>query len=227
MSSLCQPLASGLDIRFEAEVVALTRSGAGWRMRTAAETHDVDQVILAIPAPQVARIDGDLEAGFLATLSGVEFAPCYTLMVAFDVAVTLPAVIPDPAAPFALVLRDSAKPGRSSETECWVAHATEAWSRAHLEMERPEAAALLLDAFARSAGPLPPVRLVMGHRWRFARAARSPGCGLVASSDGTVLAGGDWALGRTADDAVGSGLAMADRVMRRFGVSGAADLRRH
>jgi predicted NAD/FAD-dependent oxidoreductase len=227
MSSLCQPLASGLDIRFQEEVVALTRSGAGWRMQAEAETHDVDQVILAIPAPQVARIDGDLEAGFLATLSGVDFAPCYTLMVAFDGAVNLPAVIPDPAAPFALVLRDSAKPGRSPEAECWVAHATEAWSRAHLEMERPEAAALLLDEFTRAAGPLPPVRICMGHRWRFARVARSPGCGVVASSDGTVLAGGDWALGRMADDAVRSGLAMAERVMRRFGVSGAADLGRH
>jgi predicted NAD/FAD-dependent oxidoreductase len=218
MSSLCQPLASGLDIRFGEEVVALDRSQAGWSISTPVDTHVVDQVVLAIPAPQVTRIGGDLDAAFLATLSEVDFEPCYTLMVAFDGPVSWPHVIPDPPAPFALILRDSAKPGRPQDAECWVAHASEAWSRAHLEMERPEAAALLLDALARSLGPLPPVRLVMGHRWRFARPVGSPGCGFVAASDGSVLAGGDWALGRTADDAVGSGLRMADRVMDRFGV---------
>jgi hypothetical protein len=114
-----------------------------------------------------------------------------------------------PQGAFDLVLRDSSKPGRDGTTECWVAHAGADWSRANLEMDRAEATTALLEALTDCAGPLPPLRYASAHRWRFARPISPLGEAFAASADGTLLAGGDWALGRDVEDAVSSGRAMA------------------
>jgi renalase len=57
---------------------------------------------------------------------------------------------------------------------------------------------------------------VAGHRWRYARVERPLGQPFVANGVGTLLAGGDWALGSLASDAVASGRAMARRVLENI-----------
>ena len=215
MTDLLRPLAEGLDIRFSTEVTALRRDGTGWRVTV----HGADgpgevcaaRVVLAIPAPQALRLADEAETVFRDALARVAFAPCYTLMIAFAGRPGWPEHM-HPGPPFDLVLRDASKPGRPG-AETWVAHADADWSAAHLERERPDAAAALQDALGATLGPLPPVIRAIGHRWRHARTAAPLGAPCAVSNGGALLAGGDWATGRDVTSALDSGAAMATRLM--------------
>ncbi len=212
MRALCTRLAAGLDVRQQAEVLALRRDGAGWRVETAKLSIAVERVVVTAPAPQAARILAQAEPDLAARLSKVNFAPCYALMAAFERAPGWSEVMRAPGGAFDLILRDSARPGRDAAAECWVAHATASWSRANLEADPPDAASRLLAALAELLGPLPPVRVVRAHRWRYSQATRPLGAPFAASGDGTLLAGGDWTSGRDVEDAVRSGQAMAQAI---------------
>ena len=215
MTDLLRPLAEGQDIAFSTEVTALHRDGDRWRIAAAGPDGPVerhaDRVVLAIPAPQALRLVPETETALRAALAGVAFAPCYTLMIAFADRPGWPEHM-HPGPPFDLVLRDASKPGRPG-AETWVAHADADWSAAHLERERPDAAAALQDALAATLGPLPPVIRAIGHRWRHARATAPLGAPCAVSHGGALLAGGDWATGRDVTCALASGAAMATRLM--------------
>lgn len=213
MSDIVRPLAEGLDIHFQVEVKALARRGHTWTAETSEGAYEADQVILTIPAPQVLNVAVAVEPQLVQDLAKVTFAPCYALMVAFETAPGWPEFDPAPGGPFGLILRDSAKPDRPAGPDCWVCHANAEWSHAHLEMERPEAAALLLSELARLKGDLPKVTAQMGHRWRYAQTVTPLGQDHWANADGTLRVGGDWTLGPCVDDAVRSGAAMAAGVL--------------
>lgn len=209
MTALCRSLARGLDIRFGTEISQIPRDGQGWQIGE--ETFG--GLVLAIPAPQITGLQMDLDAAARATLSEVTFKPVLALMAAFDAPTGWPAFQPDPPAPFALLVRDSAKPGRPGGADCWVAHADDAWSRDNIDRDRPEIAEDLLDALARVMGPLPRLRTAMGHRWRYARPVRPLGEPFLRSACGTVWMGGDWALGDRIGHAARSGAAMAAGIL--------------
>ncbi|SLN09760.1 Dehydrosqualene desaturase [Roseivivax jejudonensis] len=214
MSGLCRPLADGLDIAFQSEVTSLRDEGSQWIVGTDAGALPFDRVVLAIPAPQAQRLLADVDDTLCRALDRVVYAPCYTLLVAFAAPPGWGDAITAPNAPFAHVMRDSSKPGRAGGAECWVAHAGAEWSRANLEMPRPDAAEALLGALDAAHGPLPPVEVIMGHRWRFSQVEVAFGQPCVASGDGRLVLGGDWTLGPLADHAVQSGAALADAVLR-------------
>ena len=75
--------------------------------------------------------------------------------------------------PLGWAARDSAKPGRSAEADCWVLQATPAWSAAHLEAEREAIVPAFLTALAEAgADPLPQALTATAHRWRYAKSRR-------------------------------------------------------
>jgi predicted NAD/FAD-dependent oxidoreductase len=132
-------------------------------------------------------------------------------MAAFDVRPDL-RDIERPGGALDLVVRDSAKPGRSGET--WVAHAGEDWTARRLEASREEVApALLAEVSDLAQGRLPRPAHVDVHRWRYGRVVRPMGAPYLALADGAVLIGGDWALGSRAEHAWLSGQAMAEAVL--------------
>lgn len=213
MRDLCAGLTAGLNVRQQTEVREIRREGAQWGLRTDAEEIVAGHVVVTAPAPQAARLLSGAAPEVTARLAQVSFAPCYTLMAGFAHPPATGAVL-RPGGAFDLVLRESSKPGRDTGTECWVAHATAEWSRANLEIDRDDAADALLAALEQELGPLPPVRFATAHRWRFARTADPLGTAFAASADGTLLAGGDWALGPDMEDAVASGEAMARALLQ-------------
>ncbi|WP_172975698.1 MULTISPECIES: NAD(P)/FAD-dependent oxidoreductase [unclassified Roseivivax] len=213
MNAMCRPLADGLDIRFDTEIRTLRRAGSGWAIGSAGGDVHVDRVILTIPAPQLPRLEMELDPETRDALYGVRFAPALALMVAFEERPDWPAIQRTPPAPFALILRDSSKPGRPGDAECWVAHADEAWSRRNVELDRPEIGAALLSELEAAMAPLPPSRAVMGHRWRYSQATQPLGRAFIASGCGTLLFGGDWALGDRVEHAAESGRAMAAAIL--------------
>ncbi|MEM8959181.1 MAG: FAD-dependent oxidoreductase [Pseudomonadota bacterium] len=211
MSGLPKHLAQDLAITVGRRAGALSRTDNAW------EVTDTEgqlalrgrRVVMAMPAPQIEMVLGPDHPGSHA-IADVEFAPCWALMVAFDGAAGLPRTHRDtgPEALLSWIAHDGAKPGRGG-TASYVAHASAAWSRAHLEDEADRVQARMLESLAEIAdGPLPPMRHAALHRWRFSTAARPLGREYVALEDGGLYLCGDWCLGDRAEHAWASGQAV-------------------
>ena len=216
MKDLMTPLADECEITFGTAVTSISRNLDKWTVETEADAREFDAVVLAIPAPQVLGIARSAAQELVAQLEPVTFDACCTLMVEFQSRPDLPDIQTEPGGPFALILRDSAKPDRPSNAEFWLVHADAHWSAIHLETERPDIAALLIGELQKRFGALPKVRKAVGHRWRYARVSRTLGAPYAESAHGTLLAGGDWALGRNIEDALRSGAAMAHALAARL-----------
>lgn len=207
MSGLPKSLAAGLDITTGRRAGRLTRSGDVWEVIDTGGTLALRgrRVVMAMPAPQIELVLGPDHPGSRA-VSGVGFAPCWALMVAFDGTPGLPVTQRDrrPDAVLSWVARDGAKPGRGGG-QSFVAHASAEWSRAHLEEAPDQVQARLLEALAEiAAAPLPPLRHAAAHRWRFSTADRPLGQPCVALQNDLYLCG-DWCLGDRAEHAWASG----------------------
>lgn len=224
MSAITRALADGLEIQTHREVVEIIGAPGAWqlrhmaggrRARPAAE-EEVEQsgpfeaVLLAIPAPQAVALL-EAPAPRLAELLGkVRMAPCWTLMAAFPQRLTLPDTLRLSGGPIGWAARDSSKPGRDAETECWVVQAGPAWSREKLELRPEEATAELLAAFGALTGaPLPTPLFAAAHRWRYALVETPLGAPCLWDTATRLGATGDWCIEARAEAAAESGAALA------------------
>jgi len=216
MNALAKPLAAGLDLHAACEVASVKREGAGWRIRTAgnAAGEYFDIVVSTVPVPQARRLFG-AERNIAQAMDDVTMAPCWALMlVCAAPAAGVPDVLQTDSETLSWLSRNNSKPGRDSARECWVAHATTHWSSHHLELEREPAAALLVAAVQQILGDaIPRVERAIAHRWRYARTVKALGRPCLASEDGTLFLGGDWALGARIECAFDSGSAIAQAII--------------
>ncbi len=211
MNAIALHLASLCDVRRGVRVSRVVREGGSLRLDDdeGVARASVDAVVVAVPAPQAPALL--FEAPALAERArAATLSPCWALMVAFDRPLPAPIdVARFEEGPLSWIARDSAKPGRDpSNGEAWVAHASTAWSVAHLEDDAPTAAAALLDAFrARlDVGPAA-IRMAHAHRWRFARTERALGEACLLDATRRIAVCGDWCLGARVECAYVSGLA--------------------
>ncbi|MEL7491458.1 MAG: FAD-dependent oxidoreductase [Pseudomonadota bacterium] len=212
MNALLKPAAAGLDVRLNTQVSEIAPEGDGWRLRAGETDYGVfARVVVAAPAPQTAALAAAAPA-VAAAAARVETAPCWALMLAFERPIRLGAdVMRAPTNDIAWIARNSAKPGRGGGPETWIVHASPAWSAAHLELEKEDAAAALHRQLTEqipefSAAPL----YKAAHRWRYAMTTKPFGAPYAANETGTFLAAGDWCLGARIEDAYRSGVAAAE-----------------
>ena len=210
------------QVRTRRHAAFLHRSAEGWtvRHRDAGETAPglvsdeggecdgpFDRVAVALPAPQAAALLQPHR--FAAEAAGAVMAPCWGMMLAFPGATHGPDVLRPSTGPLGWVSRDSSRPGRAAAPECWIAHATADWSRAHLEQPAGAVLADLQAAFVAATGIDAPPSHAAVHRWRYAR-AETP-LGKPALWDAATALGvcGDWCLGARVEAAFMSGRALA------------------
>jgi predicted NAD/FAD-dependent oxidoreductase len=184
-------------------------------MASGAEEGPFDAVVSTAPAPQskaLLMVDADM-ADALAT---VEIAPCWALMLSFDERLAVDFdVWRSTAGSLAWLCRNSAKPGRATDKEGWVVHASANWSRQHLEKERDWIVEEMTGMFAMLvSATLPDINYASVHRWRYALTTKPLGAAFIRSADGTLFAGGDWCRGARVEAAYESGLAIADALIR-------------
>lgn len=213
MNQLCQILAQDIDVRTGVTIRSLNREQRQWRVETDdGSVASVDELVIAIPAPQALTLLGDIVPRMTAELAKVQMAPCWAVMVAFGKRLSLPlegAKVVD--SPLAWVARNSSKPGRPATPETWVLHATPEWSREHLEQDGDWIADVLLQAFLERAGESPPVLQVRAHRWRYAF-AEAPLLGVLRDDHLQLTLCGDWCLGQRLEAAFLSGLEAGQRI---------------
>lgn len=211
MSALSRALARDLALVTGRRVEKLERRREGWHLR--AEGGDslgcFDAVVIATPAPQAVALLEDVPA-LHAAVAAVAMQPCWAALVGFDAPVDLSldgAFVSD--SPLAWVARNNSKPGRPA-SECWVLHATPAWSRTALESEPEHALSELLRAFAAAIdAALPAVRYATAHRWRFASTDEPLGEPYRWEASVKIGVCGDWGDGGRVERAVLSGHALA------------------
>jgi renalase len=227
MTAIPRHMARGLDIVHGHTISGLYQVGSGWTLEASLQSDNrqswpgFDATVLAIPAPQVSPI---LQNSRI-VLEGVDtasFHPVWALMIAVDSPLPDVAVASPACDMIAWVADNSSKPGRRNGKEtgyCYVVHASAAWSKAHLELNKECVGDLMLQALARRAGaPISPSYMT-AHRWRYGLVATPVARPYLWDAQTRVGACGDWCLGHRVEHAFLSGRSLADAVIDALGNS--------
>ena len=216
MSALTRHLSTDLKVRSGVRVAAVERESDQWCLRDAdgASIGTWDRVVLATPSPQASDLLPDACDAFRTHLSKVQIDPCWALLVEYDAPWDGPfdaAMVED--SPLSWVAREPSKPGRT-KGERWIAHASPAWSQAHLEREAEWVEAQLVEALREvlgDGGSSPTHH--KAHRWRYALVTEPLGLDCLYDVERGVGLCGDWCLGGRVEAAWQSGVAMAGRLL--------------
>lgn len=220
MGALARRLACESRVRTGVEVASVERRGKQWRLLDAknARLGRFDLVAVAVPAPRAVPL---LAAAprLVVQAETVRMAPTWAVLAGFGEPLELPfdgAFVRD--SPLAWVARNASKPGRSQQ-EAWVLHASHTWSRDHLEDDRDEVAARLLEALSHATGEkgLPTPEHLSAHRWRWAEPERPLPQRFLFDPELGLGACGDWCGEPRVEGAYLSGLALAEIVVATWG----------
>lgn len=214
MTAMAADLASAIRVQTRTQVVAMSRGPSGWTINT--DTHEnvgpFDALVVTLPAPQSAELLQPHAFGTIA--STFQMTPCWAVLVAFESRVEVPwdgAFVH--GSPLSWVARNSSKPGRSGQSDCWVLHASPEWSAAHLEAAPDTAARELLDAFSSAiAERLPPDSHLTAHRWRYSHGSDADDRQMLFDPDVGLAVCGDWLAGGRVEGAFLSGVAAAEAI---------------
>ncbi len=226
MSALPRALLGSLPITASRHVGEVTGSPGAWMLRhwdardakpgaplpatPPVEDGPFSAVLVTIPAPQAI----DLLPGLGDALRAVRYAPCWTVMAAFDQRLDLPDTLRPDGHAVGWAARDSSKPGRDGAAECWVVQAAPGWTRANLERRAEEIIAPLLgELAAHAAAPLPPVAWAAAHRWRYSLLEVPLGVPCLWDATTRIGLAGDWCTAGRAEAAWDSGVALAEAMM--------------
>ena len=215
MSAIAKTMAAGLDLRLETRIASLQRSEEGWAMASDAQPLDdaFELVIVAVPPDQAIPL---LAASprLQSAAATVRMQPCWAVMAAFEYDLDLPF---DAAffhgGPVVWAANNGSKPGRP-DAECWILHASPAWSREHLEDAPEKIIAPVLEDFFRATGlkPLKPL-FAKTHRWRYASPENPLGEGCLWDNHTGLGVCGDWCHSARAEGAFLSGLQLAEKIL--------------
>ena len=211
-------LAEGLDVRTSVTVTEAGRSD-GWTVRCDSPAGHVEMtardLICTLPPPQAAR----LFPAAADALSGIRMAPGWTLMAAFGEETGLDPAL---AAEGDRLIPEHLRPGAEGP-ERWTWQLGPEASRPILEMDREEAATLLLGQLGVLAGrTLPEPAYLRAHRWRFSHPEAALGAPFL-DAGGAILAG-DWCLAAGREDAAASAIRSGRAAAGALGVpSGGAE----
>jgi len=216
MNAVCRHLADGLEVSYRTRVESLELMNGRWRIVEdgGAELGRFDGVVISAPAPQTARLLGNVAPDLADRAGRAKMAPCWAVMAGFPAALAtgFDGAFVDNS-PLSWVSRNASKPGRP-DGEGWILHASPEWSQHHLEVEHETAAGLLLKAFAEALGGLDasPVHLE-AHRWRYALPIEPLREACLFSPELRLAACGDWCGGPRVEGAFLSGWSAAESLL--------------
>jgi predicted NAD/FAD-dependent oxidoreductase len=220
MSAAVRPLARHVEVLTSVGVHELLAGQRGWELMTDAGTAPrvFDAVAVAVPAPQALTLLSPLGRTFQ-RVSEVRMAPCWTVMMSFDEPVDAGAeVYRWTSGSLTWAACDSSKPGRPDGPQCWVAHATPAWSREHLEDDAGDVAQSLWREFSAAVGGgLPAPATLRAHRWRHAFVEQPLGSPCLVDEESAVGACGDWCVAPRVEAAFDSGRSLAHALLSIVG----------
>jgi renalase len=201
MPALAEHWLRGIECRMGTPVEWVEKMPSGWSLGDAHGSigDGFDAVVVTIPLPQAAHLLRPHRPDWAEHAQHVAMVPCWTLMGVTawpelsaqqqaptegrdaDLGTVLHAVDSDV---IAAIVRNDAKPQRTAQPgrAQWVAHATTAWTQAHLERPNAEVLAIMQQHVQMLLSPAystHPHRLAwqhaVVHRWRYAQHQRAVG----------------------------------------------------
>lgn len=222
MNTLAGRLAEGLDVRRETKVETVEPADEGWRVKTgSSEIFRAATLLLTPPAPQSTDLlnacADRLPPEILSTLGGIEYDPCFSLLVTIAglSRVPSPGYVRPKSGPVEWIA-DNAQKGVSAGDAALTIHASADFSRRYLEAPKDEVARLLLEAAETWFGSR--VTAWQLHRWKYSRpvAAERPLYLLTNQPAGLAIAG-DGCGGPRLEGAFLSGLSAAQSLVEAAG----------
>lgn len=146
MNSICRAMLEGVETIYETRAVAKRRSGGtGWSLehgKSGEKLGDFDFLICTDKTAAM-RYRNDLDkkalTGYVKPASGVRSASSLALMLATkETNLTFSSLLLENHAVFSWIARDDSKPGRQriDGIECWVAHASPAFTQRFLDSQK-------------------------------------------------------------------------------------------
>jgi len=146
MNSICRAMLEGVETIYETRAVAKRRSGGtGWSLehgKSGEKLGDFDFLICTDKTAAM-RYRNDLDkkalTGYVKPASGVRSASSLALMLATkETNLTFSSLLLENHAVFSWIARDDSKPGRqrTDGIECWVAHASPAFTQRFLDSQK-------------------------------------------------------------------------------------------
>lgn len=216
MSAIARDLLRSCDVRFQAAVQGVQRKNERWHVNVGdkVDPGSFDVLVITTPPAQVwALAEGTTT--LIEDARDAVMVPCWATVLTFSSRVDVPfdgAFVE--SSPLSWMARDSSKPGRESNHDTWVLHASGDWSEAHLEHSRDFVSDALLSAFKTAIGPIEMVaQTLLTHRWRYARPAREGRPDALYDAAARIGFCGDWLADGRVEAAALSGMALAERVI--------------
>eukprot|EP01116_Phalansterium_solitarium_P001091 TRINITY_DN10876_c0_g2_i1.p1 TRINITY_DN10876_c0_g2~~TRINITY_DN10876_c0_g2_i1.p1 ORF type:complete len:344 (+),score=29.25 TRINITY_DN10876_c0_g2_i1:115-1146(+) len=218
----------GFEIHKDAEIADIVRVSSDseerprWSLRSALgeSCGEFDIVLVAAPAPQTAALLRSVAPELADRAALASFSPSWGLLLAFERPLELPfdgAFVHNST--LSWICRNSSKPGRLAQPDCWTVHGNASWSADNAGIQPQEAEQALRNAFSKATGidlTLTPSLLSEAVFWPHALGKPLPEPCLFSGALG-IGACGDW-LGEAAiQGAYLSGKALAARVSAALG----------
>lgn len=219
MSAISRHLLGDLPARLGCRIAAVQQQGSLWQLLDSdGQRHGpFVSVIVAVPPAQAAAL---LEAAphLARAAAGVPMEPTWAAAFVFDPPLATPVdgcFVRHGALDW--LARNTGKPGRSTQADIWVAHASSAWTRQHLDLPEAEVAERLRGELAEVLGcAVPAARHSLAHRWLYARTTQAHQWGALADSRLGLYACGDWCLAGRVEGAWLSGREAARRLLEQL-----------
>jgi photolyase PhrII len=219
MNSIAKHLGRDLVLRTETPIANVKREESQFALASenGEELGRFDRVVVTTPAPQAAKLLVDFEE-LAESIRGVQMNPCWAVMAELSTALPVDwggAFVN--TGPLRWIARNGLKPGRPSDLEHVVLHASPEWSTEHLEESADDVADRLYQAFLDLTGldeasPAEP-SFLQAHRWRYSIPETPIDQRCLFTADRNLVACGDWAGGPRVEGAFLSGSAAAGVIL--------------
>jgi predicted NAD/FAD-dependent oxidoreductase len=226
MNAIGRRLMDSIPLQNQTRVQKVVQEGDQYRLFAEADAASLhsqqlrdlglfDCVLWNCPPEQTAPLVPE-NCSWLAEAKKAEMRPTWTLMVAFSTRWGTPfdgAFINDKG-PLRWLARNTSKPGRPRDLDCWTIHADSDWSADHLTLAGDEIAEILLEELAKtSLPPMPTTLFRHAQRWLYASPRNRCSSDCAWDADRLLGACGDWFIHENVEGALLSGIALAGRVL--------------
>ncbi|MBX9755688.1 MAG: NAD(P)/FAD-dependent oxidoreductase [Pseudomonadaceae bacterium] len=216
MSSITRAMLAGMQVQFSCRITEVFRGEQHWSLQDAeGNTHGpFTQVIVATPAPQATAL---LAAApkLAGAAASVVMEPTWAIALGFTSPLQTEVegcFVQD--SPLDWLARNRSKPGRDTQLDTWVLHASSQWSKQHIDLSKEAVIEQLHGAFAELIGcAVPASAFSLAHRWLYARPAALHQWGALADTDLGLYACGDWCSSGRVEGAWLSGQEAARKLM--------------
>ena len=219
MSAITRAMLGALPVNFACRITEVFHGEHHWGLQDAEGlSHGpFSHVIVATPAPQATALLASAPK-LAGAAASVVMEPVWAVALGFETPLKTRVegcFVQDN--PLDWLARNRSKPGREMGLDTWVLHASNAWSKQHLDLSREAVIEHLHGAFAEIIGcAVPAPSFSLAHRWLYARPSQAHQWGALADADLGLYACGDWCLSGRVEGAWLSGQEAARRLLEHL-----------